>query len=261
MQFRIRPILLVICIVMVLWFITAFSCLKDDIIPSKPGSRYIAYYQTDGHHSLALRVVLDLLHRVYPSMRVCLYIDSPGTNKKLLPQVQTHLVKINILPFKQGATKKGLHFNTVHAAEMYIQRLQATASMKSNGWVFLVEDDVWAIQAVPEEALRYDISGTCWAYYRAEYSVIIKNQTGHCYGGYGGHFVNSSRLLGLSSKCFRPLITELLAAYNPIASDELLSAVILQDGGTIGYYTGYYEKLVGNGPLMTQHQMKMFYNW
>ena len=178
-------------------------------------------------------------------------------------RVSFEQVRIKFITDKQarGASRSPLHFDTLHAAEAYIQRLQATAGLMPRGWVFLLEDDVWAIQAVEEKDLRYDISGTCWAIYKPEYGAIIKNETSLCYGGYGGHFINSSRLLGLSASRYRPLIADLLAAFSPIASDELLSAVILQDGGTIGYYTGFYEHLVGDGPMRTQHQMKWFYSW
>lgn len=251
------------CLTLAIASIGLYSCLIRDVDTSSalPKSRFIAYYQTSNRHHMALRVVIALFHRVYPWVELYLYVDSDTTDN--IVSRLNEQVRIKFITDKQarGASRSPLHFDTVHAAEAYIQRLQATASLMPRGWVFLLEDDVWAIQAVEEKDLRYDISGTCWAIYRPEYSTIVWNQTGRCYGGYGGHFINSSRLLGLSDSRIRTLITDLLAVYSPISSDELLSAVILQDGGTIGYYTGYYERLVGEGPFKTQHQMKLFYNW
>ena len=251
------------CLTLAIASICWYSCLIRDVDTSSTlqKSRFIAYYQTSNRHHIALRVVIALFHRVYPWVELYLYLDSDTTDN-IVSRLNKQ-VRIKFITDKQarGASRSPLHFDTVHAAEAYIQRLQATAGLMPRGWVFLLEDDVWAIQAVEEKDLRYDISGTCWAIYKREYGAIIKNETSLCYGGYGGHFINSSRLLGLSASRYRPLIADLLAAFSPIASDELLSAVILQDGGTIGYYTGFYEHLVGDGPMRTQHQMKWFYSW
>ena len=251
------------CLTLAITSICFYSYLIRDASPTfaLPKSRFIAYYQTNNRHHLALRVAVALFHHVYPWVELYLYLDSDKTDNivsRLNKQVR---IKFITDQHARGASRNPLHFDTVYAAEAYIQRLQATARLMPEGWVFLLEDDVWAIQAVQEKDLRYDISGTCWAIYKPEYGAIIKNQSRLCYVGYGGHFINSSRLLGLSVSRYRSMVLDLLAAYAPIASDELLSAVILQDGGTIGYYTGFYEHLVGDGSIKTQHQMKWFYSW
>ena len=61
------------------------------------------------------------------------------------------------------------------------------------------------------------------------------------------------------------MLDTLLAAHSPIASDELVSAVILQAGGTIGEYDGYKEFnrfffwRGGSGVVKTMHQAKWLY--
>lgn len=252
-------------IVLVCSFIWMFlSLASTDHQLDNPKSEYIAYYQTSGRNSLAIRTVLSLFHRVYPSARVSMYFDSLRTTIEHVPLSKQDMVMFAGGVADSSASRTGMHYDSVHAAEGYIKRLQKTAGLLPGGWVFLLEDDVWVLRAVPPEDLHYDISGTCWASYRPEYSAVIGNHSKGqqtCYGGYGGHFVNSSRLLGLSSGSVRQLITDLLAVHSPIASDELLSAVVLDDGGTIGYYTGYYDKLQGVGHFKTQHQMKWLYSW
>lgn len=251
------------CILLVCVFVWMFSRFTIDSQPVTPKSHVIAYYQTSGKHALAIQVVLSLFHRVYPWARICMYLDTLDTNIKLVPLGKGDLITITTRTTEESASKTGMYFDTVHAAQAYIQRLQATAGLMPGGWILLLEDDVWVWRAVPEPDLLYDISGACRAIYRPEYAAIIRNQTTSplCYGGFGGQFVNSSRLLGLSQARVSQLITRMLAVYSPIASDELLSAVVLNDGGTIGYYTGYYETLRTNDVVKTEHQMKWLYGW
>lgn len=260
---RCMHIMVLACILLVCLYVWMFSRFTIDSQPTNPKSRVIAYYQTNGKNTLAIRVVLGLFHHAYPGARVHVYLDGISTNINHLPLAQHDIVTLITNARDHGAKTSALYFDTVHAAEAYIKRLQTTAGLQPDGWVFLLEDDVWAWQAIPEADLRYDISGTCWALYSPGQAAVLRNRTENfrCYGGYGGHFVNSSRLLGLSAARMPQLIAEMLAARSPIASDELLSAVVLDDGGTIGYYPGYYERLTGSGPFRTHHQMKLLYGW
>lgn len=260
---RCMHIMVSACILLVCVFVWMFSRFTIDNQPASPKSHVIAYYQTSGKHALAIQVVLSLFHRVYPWARICMYLDTLDTNIKLVPLGKGDLITITTRTTEESASKTGMYFDTVHAAQAYIQRLQATAGLMPGGWILLLEDDVWVWRAVPEPDLLYDISGACRAIYRPEYAAIIRNQTTSplCYGGFGGQFVNSSRLLGLSQARVSQLIKRMLAVYSPIASDELLSAVVLNDGGTIGYYTGYYETLRTNDVVKTEHQMKWLYGW
>lgn len=263
MRLGVMRLVVVVCIAMAVVSIWTYSWYGPADASRAP-RLIIAYYQTDGANPLAVRTVLALFHRVYPWARVRVYLDTLTTSIRHLPLAPHDLVTLASRTPDGSVSKRGMHYATVHAATAYIERLQSTAALVPDGWVFLLEDDVWVWRAVPEEDLLYDISGTCWARYRPEYAAVLQNRTGStsvCYGGYGGHFVNSSRLLGLSSDRVRSLVTLLLAAHSPIASDELLSAVVLRDGGTIGYYPGYYEKLHGSGPIRTEHQMKWLYGW
>lgn len=263
--FHILRSMLVACAALVLVSVWAYAYMTRDSEVVSPESKIIAYYQTNGKHVLAIQVVLTLFHRVYPGARVCMYLDTLDTRIRHIPLKRHDLITITVNTQEQSASKTGMYFDTVHAAETYIQRLRATAGLNPNGWVFLLEDDVWVWRAVPEQDLRYDISGACRAIYRPEYAAIIKkNQSDAsavCYGGFGGQFVNSSRLLGLSQTRVHQMIVQMLAVYSPVASDELLSAVVLDDGGTIGYYSGYYETLKTRDTVKTEHQMKWLYGW
>jgi hypothetical protein len=143
------------------------------------------------------------------------------------------------------------------------------ASLQPNGWVLLIEDDAWVWGRVkPESDLLYDISGHCLLRFSKEHSNVIlahssstvyRNAT--CYGGSGGSFVNSSRLIGLGDySASRLALLADLTAGGYIASDMIISAVILQDGGTIGRYKGYYDFVViGSGIPKTFHWMKCLY--
>lgn len=262
-QTRVMKLLIITCIFLVLASICAYTSAISDTAFFAPETNYVAYYQTSGKHVLATQAVLTLFHRIYPWARICVYLDTLDTQIKHLLLETQDIVRITPGTADQSVSKTGMYFDTVHSAESYIQRLQNTARLMPRGWVFLLEDDVWVVRAVPEQDLRYDVSGACNAHYRPEYSLILTNQTASpvCYGGCGGHFVNSTKLLNISQARMHQLITRLLAVYSPIASDELLSAVILHDGGTIGPYPGFYETFKTGGTVKTEHQMKWLYGW
>ena len=89
------------------------------------------------------------------------------------------------------------------------------------------------------DRLKYDISGACFALYNDGLSKFVSGMVGRCYGGCGGHIVRSAALL--RANISEAAVDELARAssLNKIASDELLSAVIIMSGGTIGSYSGF----------------------
>ena len=182
------------------------------------------------------------------------------------------VVMINRNQTEASASKHGMFFDTVHASRAYLSRLQQAAALNPFGWVLLLEDDVHVFRPVYISDLQYDICGSIRPEYSTAYDKIIKAAMPHDgseskenkrlhYGGFGGHFINSSRLIGLRDEKMLPLISDLLRSYSPIASDELLSAVILQDGGRIGTYSGFYEFEHGRGVMKTHHSMTWLYGF
>jgi hypothetical protein len=217
-------------------------------------SRIAGYYQTDNRHQIASYVALSLFRRVYSDSRLYVHYDATRPTKPIAADLITYSNQS-----EQSTKSNGMYFSTSVAAMAYVQRLQRAAAMAP--WVLLLEDDVWVYRGMETRELRFDVSGTCWATYRREYAAILNKS---CYGAYGGHYLNGSRLLTLSNDAVSILIDKLLAAHSPIASDELLSAIVIQHGGTIGYYEGYREFsgpfwLNGNGWIKTVHQAKWLY--
>ena len=240
-------------------------------------ARIVAYYQTGGRNAMALFVALRFFRSVYPDAPLYMHYDmykmlGDNSTSRMARDFNAALVTYNSLVLGGSVNKHGMYYATVQAAEDYIRRLQVAAGLEPEGWVLLMEDDVWLWAPVKQDELWYDISGTCWGTYRRGcHEAIVADsagpvfRNGTCYGGYGGHYVNSSRLLGLVDwPAMRGLIRDMLLAENGnLASDMILSALVLQNGGTIGEYPGYYEwegrSTAGGENTKTWHRMKWLY--
>ena len=109
--------------------------------------------------------------------------------------------------------------------------------------------------------LHYDINGECWHWYNAGMAMFLSGSRWQCYGGYGGNVVRSSALL--RSNLTEANVGVVLRANNGIiASDELLSAIILMSGGTIGRYNGFtnHPWLRWIPGVVVVHQAKSLYS-
>ena len=217
--------------------------IKEDDI------KVVAYCQRVVGNSIAFRVALHLFRSVYPSSPLYIHWDEdhalsiPGTI------LTTH--NKNIIEKTTNVGRGVMFFASVTAMEAYIHRLKAAASFERNGWVLLLEDDVWVLSRIKRQQLQYDISGTCKGQFHTkciECPRVIQAHTpnhqafrnAECYGGCGGSYINSSRILALEG--YHDLLEALLSAWGgPVPQDALLSAVILADGGPIGNNPGYYE--------------------
>ena len=234
--------------------------------------RIVAYYQNSGKNKIATRAVLQLFRWVYPNASLYMHFDTNESveTRSLANEFGAGLVTYsNRLEFR-SSDQKGLYF-TVGAGIQFIQRLQAAASLQPDGWVMLLEDDVWTLSLVNTKSdLFYDISGMCWLTFDKEHSRIIRTHAfprqvymnATCYGANGGSFINSSRLLGLntSNQDLLAFMRHMTARGGDIASDLLLSSVILWDGGAVGPYHGFYDfVVVGHGLPKTVHHMKLLY--
>ena len=207
----------------------------------------VGYYQTSGSNRLASTVVLQFFLSTYPSAPLYIHYDTDHP----LPRSEATLITYNEKNIDKSAVSNGMYFSSVTAMENYLKRIKKAASLQKNGWVLLLEDDVWVWTRIKPNDLRYDVSGTCRHQFSSECSkcpAAIQAHSRHrqvfrnasCYGAYGGHYINSSRIIGL--KDYQGLLRDLLNAVGgPVASDILLSAVILSDGGSIGDNLGFYE--------------------
>ena len=245
---------------------------------TRSSAHVVAYYQTSGSNWLASYTALRLFRITYPTAPLYIHYDmlENSTHDQLAVDFGASLVTYNKQASDGSSATHGMYFSSIQSAEEYIRRLRHAASLQPSGWVFLLEDDVWVWGQVDEQDLKFDVSGTCWGRYEARYSELIRThatlpvfQNATCYGGCGGHFVSCIRLLGITeSPSTRGLITGLLDLGIPVASDVLLCALILQNGGSIGEYQGFYEygglmapvlkTKSGNG-VKTLHQMKWLY--
>ena len=240
--------------------------IKEDDI------KVVAYCQRVVGNSIAFRVALHLFRSVYPSSALYIHWDQDYA----LPVPGAHLVthNKNIIEKTTNVVGRGvMFFASVASMEAYIQRLKTAAGFERNGWVLLLEDDVWVFSRIKRQQLQYDISGTCRGQLRTrcrECSTLIQAHSpnhqafrnAECYGGCGGNYINSSRILALEG--YQTLLEALLRAWGgPVPQDVLLSSVILADGGSIGDNPGYYEPFgfsnTKYGPPNIFHQMKWLY--
>jgi hypothetical protein len=236
-----------------------------------------AYYQMGPNNRVAAYAALRLFRSVYPDAPLHIHYDAINTTTATANSELANVFHATSVSYAEGMEEKstttsgGMYF-TVQGAEKYLERLRAAALLRPRGWLLLLEDDVWVWSQVNTSSdLAYDISGHCWLSLGPTHSRFIRAhsaspvfQNATCYGGSGGSFVRSERLIGLNrstttSAALRSFIKDLIMG-GELASDLLLSAVILWDGGDIGWYSGYYDfVVVGFGYPRTFHHMKWLY--
>jgi len=235
----------------------------------------VAYCQRVSGNSIGFRIASHLFRSVYPSSPLYIHWDQDHA----LPVPGAYLIthNKNIIEKTTNVGTARFFFASVASMEAYIQRLKTAAGFERSGWVLLLEDDVWVVSRIKRHQLKYDISGTCGAQLRPRCrecpTIIQAHSPNHqafrnaeCYGGCGGNYVNSSRILALEG--YQNLLENILRAWGgPVPQDVLLSSVILADGGTIGDNPGYYEpfyndlqKYLSNGDQPNiLHKMKPLY--
>ena len=211
-------------------------------------STVVAYYQTNGAHPRAMERAIRMFKNFYPPENIHMHND--GGSPKLKSIAHVHGIRnYSSTVVKRSATKEGMYFSTPEAGADYLDRLAKTA--EAAPWVLLLEDDVGLHGRIDTDQLKYDINGMCYNNYAPGLAKRLKYG---CYGACGGMIVNSSRLL--SANRTTELVGELIAidarGAGNIASDELLAAVIILNGGTIGPYDGFTDKIYRPG-MVTQH--------
>jgi hypothetical protein len=265
---RRNTLLILMCLIVFVLFSSIYSLYWTD----QSTSNMVAYYQNSGQNKIASRFVLYMFRMAYPSAQLYIHFDSNKTTEKqaLADEFGAVITTYSEKKEYHSTSTTGLYF-ALHASVQFIQRLQTAARLQPDGWVMLLEDDVWALDAVdPQAELSYDINGQCWLSFDKEHSNIIQQYSlargvyadASCYGASGGSIINSSRLLGINTSDQHVLafLQDMMARGGDIASDLLISSVILQYGGTIGPYSGYYDfVVVGHGIPKTIHKMKILY--
>lgn len=243
-------VFLALWIMTVLFLVTRTYTVEH--IENQDNVKVVAYCQRAVGNSVAFSVALHLFRVVYPSSPLYIHWDEGHALPVPGATLITH--NKNIIEKTTNVGQGVMYFASVAAMEAYIQRIKTAAAFERNGWVLLLEDDVWVLSRIKRQQLGYDISGTCRNRHTkcTECPKVIQTyspnrqafRNAECYGGGGGNYINSSRILALDG--YHDLLEAILSAWGgPVPQDVLLSAVILGNGGSIGDNPGLYE----SGPL------------
>lgn len=239
-----------VCAVMGLALVLVLHIWSDQAEPQPP-EHIVAYYQTNGAHRVAMHRVLHMFMEWYPHSELQMHND--GGSSKLNSLSALYRIKnYSYKALKGSDTREGMYFKSPEAGADFLERL-ATAA-RAAPWLLLLEDDVGVHQHVDTRKLNYDINAHCSSYFDRKLADFV-NPLAHgwvCYSGCGGSIIRSSRLLSANRTVDR--VAEIMQHIegDSVASDVLLSAVILLNGGTIGPYTGYTEWAWLPG-MVTQH--------
>lgn len=254
---------------------------EQNVVPELSHTSMSAYYQTSGKHQAAIHLVLMLFRRSYPYAPLTLFYDGSGAELEFM-QTVAHTYAANLSYTKVGAHPQGPFKGTffkVENAKEYVQRIHDAAAYGAT-WLMLLEDDAWVCQPVQLERLHYDMNGVCQPMgppLAPFLRPLFGEERTRCYGGAGGTVLRTSRLLllpktthhnatGLSpvgaflDALFEKATTTTNATREYLASDVILSAVVIHAGGTIGRMYGYADGMRDQTkPLIVRHQMKQLY--
>lgn len=231
-------------------------CLNTDAKRRFPDAihRVGAYYQTSLRHARATRLVLSIFRRAYASAPLFVYLEfDDADNENMDWKAFQPVTRLPGNASVRSAAPNGMHFDTVDACTAYVNRLIHAA--REVDWLLLLEDDVWVCNRLNVADLRYDMNGQCIATFDTK---VWRPHAipGKCYGGYGGFVLRSSFLMKMPVD--GGYIGSILAMLKrPIASDELLSALLLRANGTIGSIPDYAQQMTPEPVIV--HQMKHFY--
>jgi len=236
-------------------------CLQTPIRYSETSAQIGAYYQTSTQHLCATRVALDLFRRVYATAQLTIYIDSSSPSASAIIDSGAYS-PISVLSYDSNGTtakgSRGTYFDTAASCVSYIKRIVKAA--ENIDWLILLEDDVWLCNRINTSALHYDMNGQCIAQYSKAWDNLLHIPGENCYGGYGGFVLKASFLRSMTKMHMEEAINAILKEIKrPVASDELLSALLLRANGTIGRIADYKEKMTQEPVIV--HQMKAFYHY
>ena len=214
--------------------------LRPERFKGVASERIVAYYQTSGAHPVAMDRVLGMFRRWLPDSELLVHSDGGGPKLDALSRLYG-IRNYTYTAQRSSAVSDGLYFRSPEAGADYLERLAKAA--RTAPWVLLLEDDVGIHGWIDTRQFKYDINAHCRQYFEKKIADFIRpGGNGRvCYSGCGGSVIRSSGLLSANRTVER--VAEIIRAKSPdpLGSDELLSAVILLHGGTIGSYRGYTE--------------------
>ena len=231
--------------------------LLTDLLNTEHQATIAAYYQTNGAHPAAMERVLHLFEQHYSPHNI--YLHNDGGTSRLHAVARLHRISNYSYTISKGSiAEKGMYFNTAESATLFIERV--TKAAQAADWLLLLEDDVWLHGPIKTDDLKYDVNSDCTHFFNTGLANWLRPHSWGwvCYGGAGGAIIRSSRLLASNYTIQR--VAEIMHASDreDIASDELISAIILMSGGTIGSYEGFTKYIYRPG-IMVQHEAKSLY--
>ena len=187
--------------------------------------RIAAYYQIDGKQPAATVEVLRRFRAVYS--RAFLYVHCDGCDVG-----QRYGTQLYSQSMHAGPPDPGLFFNTFTTAHSFVKRIMKTAEMAE--FVLLLEDDVWILGDIDLNTLRYVINGDCLAAFSGGLASIVQGPYAAC----GGNLLRSSFLRNQMPNWEHDLQV-LFDTQSILASDQILSALVILAHGTIGSFPGF----------------------
>lgn len=176
--------------------------------------------------------------------------------------------------------KDSYYLTEVGAMNLIVERLLSTA--QSADYVILVEDDVYLLKPVDLMSLHFDINGDNLNIRLPGMIVDHINSartaplTDTHYGGMGGAVFRGSWLRDMQRQgVWRQhvlMLSEYATANGNIGVDQMLTALCLMSGGTLGSFPGLFEARGSNetsmqllpllrkeGKVEVVHKLKGFY--
>ena len=223
----------------------------------------------------AFEHTLSAFRKAYPDAELWIVNDGgdPQLAEKANQFAPTHYEYAENI----GGGGKGLSWHssdaTIHRVLAWLRRLKQFVDQTSASHFMILEDDVWVKKPTNITALQYDINGCnkSETLHIANYHYIRKfapgNLTGY-YGACGGSILRTDTVRrALADPNMETHVREYCKHKHAIASDSILSFLVLLNGGTIGTWEGYAEawyrdiqKRLASDTVEVLHQYKDLYS-
>jgi hypothetical protein len=172
------------------------------------------------------------------------------------------------------AQKNAGYFANVQDAVTYLQRFLQGVDKIDEDYFILLEDDVMIYGQVSFDTLQWDITGTgTYGRFDAETVQHLRKYNANVaddqyYSGCGGSIFNTTFMKRFMSVDLQKEISEYQPYAPELASDLILSYLVLKYGGTVGgpgnesceVSVPHYQDMVLRGTVKVVHQYKSFYD-
>lgn len=153
---------------------------------------------------------------------------------------------------KSSSKLKGLHFGTPTRALQFVRRVVSVAEISGADWVILLEDDVRVWRRISVDQLQFVLNGDNIHESLERQGGLVPSidRLRGCpvrdthYGGAGGAILSGEYLRSLGacgSDVVLGWLTSLYEGSNSLASDQILSSLVLLSGYRVGTWPGYKE--------------------